>query len=339
MNRERRLTIAVAALAMMVAMFFVALSKRQPTYQGRTVNSWLEQVFNAKGNQSQAIDALRELGAKAVPVEIDALARTLSPLDKWYQSVYPKLPLRLRRHLPTPVKGETMHAATIRSAAELALINNEHTREFLPELVRCLKEGNSEVRLYAAPVVTHWIRAEDTFCIPTLIEVLNDGDARVRDYGAHALSRFGPAAKAASPALEKGLKDSETQVRITAAMALSAIDTNTTTLAIPVLKEAIANGDPRTRHWAAVYLRNLNLGDRETIPVFISSLTSQDRDIRISAAYSLLRYGPEAKGATPALVSALNESDAEVRRGVRRALEKIDPEAAAKAEGAHGQDH
>ena len=70
---------------------------------------------------------------------------------------------------------------------------------------------------------------------------------------AHALSTFGPAAKVAAPALEKGLKDSETQVRITAAMALSAIDTNTATLTIPGLKEAIANGDPRTRHWAAVY--------------------------------------------------------------------------------------
>jgi HEAT repeat protein len=80
-------------------------------------------------------------------------------------------------------------------------------------------------------------------------------------------------------------------------------------------------------------------GDRGTIPAFISSLTNQDRDIRISAAYSLLRYGPEAKGAAPSLANALNDSDAEVRRAARRALEKIDPEAAAKAEGAHGQDH
>ena len=162
MKRKGRLTIAVIALAMVVATFFVVLSKRQPTYRGRTVSSWLEQLFNAKGNQSQAIDALRELGAKAVPVEIEALARTDSPLDKWYQSVYPKLPL---------------------------------------------------------------------------------------------------------------------------------------------------------------------------------SLTNQNRDIRSSAAYALLRYGPAAKGAAPGLVNALNDSDAQVRKAARVALEKIDPEAEAKGGGAHGQDH
>src|SRR5207249_3058539 len=185
-------------------------------------------------------------------------------------------------------------------------------------------------RLYAAGVVVHWIRVEDTFCIPTLIEVLNDRDAQVREYAAHALSRFGPAAKAAGPALEKRLNDSSVQVRTTAAMALSAIATNSATLTIPVLKEAIANGASRIRHWAAVYLSKFELTDHGTIPVFISSLTNQDRGIRISAAYSLLRYGPEAKGAAPSLVSALNDSDAEVRKVARVALEKIDPEGEAK---------
>src|SRR6266581_4690295 len=99
MKRTGRLTLVAIALAMALLAFFVVQYKRQPTYQGRTVNSWLEQVFDTKGNQRQAIDALRELGSKAVPIEINSLARTDSPLDKWYQSAYPKLPLSLRRHL------------------------------------------------------------------------------------------------------------------------------------------------------------------------------------------------------------------------------------------------
>src|SRR5438132_4314090 len=104
MKRKGRLTIAAIALALALALatFFVVLSKRHPTYRDRTVNGWLEQVYDTKGNQGQAIDALREMGAKAVPVEIDALARTDSPLDKWYRSVFAKLPLWLQRHLPTP---------------------------------------------------------------------------------------------------------------------------------------------------------------------------------------------------------------------------------------------
>src|SRR5207245_4224913 len=163
-----RLMLTVIPFALLLVTFCVVLSKRQPTYRGRTVNSWLEEIFDVKGNQGKVMNALRELGAKAVPIEINALARTDSPLDKWYQNVYPKLPLWLQRRLPTPINAETMH-----SAAELALLNNEHTREFMPELERCLKEGNSKVLRYAAGVVADCIRAEDTFCIPTLIEVLN----------------------------------------------------------------------------------------------------------------------------------------------------------------------
>jgi HEAT repeat protein len=73
--------------------------------------------------------------------------------------------------------------------------------------------------------------------------------------------------------------------------------------------------------------------------VFISSLTNQERGIRISAAYSLMRYGPEAKDAAPGLVDALNDSDAEVRKAARMALEKIAEAEATPAGTAHGQDH
>jgi len=117
---KRNGTLVIAASALVTC--FVVQSKRQPTYGGRTAKSWLEQVFDAKGNQRQAIDALRELGAKAVPVEIDALARTDSPLNKWYQSVYPKRPLSLQRHLPKPINAEAMRsAAEVRKAARMAL--------------------------------------------------------------------------------------------------------------------------------------------------------------------------------------------------------------------------
>ena|SRR5437867_6584962 len=324
---KNRFLLAAISLAVLLATFFGFLSHRQPSYQNRTVNSWLKQVYDTKRSQPEALDALNKMGADAVPPLIEALAKTDSSVDRLYRRIYIQMPAGIRRVLPMPVEADTL-----RCAAQGALLNNKHTREFMPELVRCLKEGNSKTRLYAAGVVADWIRAEDTFCIPTLIEVLNDRDAQVRDYAAHALSTFGPTAKAATPALEERLTDTSAQVRITAAMALSAIDAHTATRTIPVLKEAMTNGDSRIRHWAAVYLSNIDPVDRGTIPVFISSLTNQDRGIRISAAYSLLRYGPgpEAKDAAPGLVEALNDSDAEVRKAARMALERI---------AAHGQDH
>ena len=120
------------------------------------------------------------------------------------------------------------------------------------------------------------------------------------------------------------------EARITAAMALAALDTNTATLTIAVLREAMLNGDPRNRHWAAVYFSQIDADSLETLPVFVGSLTNRERNLRISAAYSLLRFGPKAKAAVPALVEMRNDSDTEVQQAVRAALRSIDPEAASK---------
>jgi HEAT repeat protein/predicted Ser/Thr protein kinase len=266
------------------------------------VNELLAQVFGvrASGNsQSKVLRQLREMGAKAIPAQVQALSQP----------------------------GE------IGSAAHLALLNNRITTNAVPELVQLLEHKDSEVRQHAASLVSHHIgvvRAKDTFALPALIKGLNDSNEYVREYMAIALSKFGSEAEQVVPALLGALKDRSRRVRIAAVRALTAVDAGQTAMVVPVLKEAVANGDARDRHWAAVYLQKLDPNNPELIPIFISSLTSSDSGMRMSAANCLGPYGSQASNAVPALFEMLKERGPEMQTAARRALIAIQPTALEK---------
>jgi HEAT repeat protein/predicted Ser/Thr protein kinase len=266
------------------------------------VNELLAQVFGvrASGNsQSKVLRQLREMGAKAIPAQVQALSQP----------------------------GE------IGSAAHLALLNNRITTNAVPELVQLLEHKDSEVRQHAASLISHHIgvvRAKDTFALPALIKGLNDSNEYVREDMAIALSKFGSEAEQVVPALLGTLKDRSRRVRIAAFRALTAVDAGQTATVVPVLKEAVANGDARDRHWAAVYLQKLDPNNPELIPIFISSLTSSDSGMRMSAANCLGPYGSQASNAVPALLEMLKERGPEMQTAARRALIAIQPTALEK---------
>jgi HEAT repeat protein len=270
-------------------------------HRKKTVNESLKQVFSSGTNQGTVLRNLQKMGAQAVPAEVQALSQT----------------------------GE------IGSAAELALLNNRSATNVLPDIVRLLGDKNPEVRQRAAGIVMDQIatrtRSPDISLLPALIKALNDTNEYVREDMAVAFSKFGTAAESAVPALVKALDDGSARVRIAAAMALSKIDGSQNAAIIPVFKDVIANGNARDRHWAAVYLHEMDPKNTDIIPVFISSLTNEETGIRISAAYSLLQCGSDAKVAVPALQKALDDVDADVRNAARNALGTIDPKALNKA--------
>jgi HEAT repeat protein len=57
------------------------------------------------------------------------------------------------------------------------------------------------------------------------------------------------------------------------------------------------------------------------------ALKDQNPNVRIEAAFGLMRLGPRAKGAVAALAESLEDTDRSVRRFVVRALKKIGPDA------------
>jgi len=289
---------AIVAVALAVVIYEGLLAHRR-----MVVNDTLKRVFSSGTNQGTVLRNLQKMGAQAVPAEVQALSQT----------------------------GE------IGSAAELALLNNRSATNVLPKIVSLLEDKNPQVRRSAAGLVMDQIANADHFdprnisFLPVLIRALNDTNEYVREDMAIALSKFGTAAESAVPALVKALDDGSARVRIMAAMALSKIDGSQNAAIIPVFKDVIANGNARDRHWAAVYLHEIDPKNTDIIPVFIGSLTNEETGIRISAAYSLLQCGSDVKVAVPALQKALDDVDADVRNAARDALGTIDPKALNKA--------
>ena len=88
---------------------------------------------------------------------------------------------------------------------------------------------------------------------------------------------------------------------------------------VPVRREAMLNEDSTNRHWAAVYFSRIDSESLEPLTVFVGSLTNSERNIRISAAYSLPLYGPKAQAAVPSLINLRNDSETEVQQAARAA--------------------
>ena len=186
---------------------------RQPTYQGKSVDGWLKEVFNFQapggGNrQAQALQALRAMGPKAVPFQIEVLARTDSRCRQIYRKLFRKLSPKVQQYLPPPRDHRAM-----RFAASLALQNNGQTRSFLSELVPLLKHQDPEVRVQVSVLIGQYILPENKDLLPLLTPALRDSDARVRKHMVYALAAMGPGAEAALPELTKALEDSDLEVR------------------------------------------------------------------------------------------------------------------------------
>lgn len=286
----KRIIIAVVALAALGVAIYGGIKMHRNHVVKATVIDSLKQIFNSGADQRTILNDLRKMGPNAMPATIQALSEP----------------------------GE------VGSAALLSLMNNPNTKNFLPDLVSVLESKNPEGHQYAAVLIGINIRPQDTFALPALIKALSDTNEYVRGAVAGSFRKLGPGAKIAVPALTKALDDSSTEVRIQAASALFDIDSSQKETVIPILNDAMANGDARDSYLAAYFLYKIDPQNIKIIPVFISSLTN--KDLRINAANSLRLYGSQASAAVPALLDMLKSQNLRVQQSARAALEKISPE-------------
>jgi HEAT repeat protein len=119
--------------------------------------------------------------------------------------------------------------------------------------------------------------------------MLRGGDATAQAQGALGLSKLGPAAAPAVPALIDALKSPQTLVRQNAALALGEVGPGAKA-AVPALAEAL-----RDREWV----------------------------VRRQAAVALGRLGPDARPAVPALERLTRDANSLVSKAAREALQKV----------------
>jgi HEAT repeat protein len=166
-------------------------------------------------------------------------------------------------------------------------------------------------RLEGEPVdVVDLVVALDGIGVPPVEKLLNtflrDGDSTK----AWQLAWLGARARDATPALRRALSDSRIQVRISAAVALTAIEPSSVD-AIPVLIESLDQREDRNLDLTDVPAALARLGPRAraALPRLISLATKTRDDPDVYKA--LVQIDPEGKECVPALVWALKYEDYE----------------------------
>jgi HEAT repeat protein len=121
-----------------------------------------------------------------------------------------------------------------------------------------------------------------------LEKMLHDPKPQVQAQGAFGLSRLGPDAQAAVPALIERLK-----------------------------------GEAPVRQNAAVALGEIGPAAKDAVPALIETLRDPEWTVRRQAAVALGRIGPDAKAALPALERLRRDRDNLVRKAAEEAVGRI----------------
>jgi HEAT repeat protein len=253
------------------------------------------------------------------------------------------------------------HSRSVQDAAKVALESVSKQTLTTEQLVKAFKSADAEERNKAVAALADMARGVAD-AVPALTDrLLNDDDARVRAGFATALGNLGPQARPAYPALKhaehndtdklvqqeartatdkigmpgpydvpfivRGLQDPRTAYRASVAQTLSWVCTPENKSAVPLLKEALVDPDPRVKVFAAQALWAVTHQPNEVLPTFRDMLHYQDdRGVRAEAARFLALLGAEARGARTDLRKALGDDEIQVQLYAAQALWQLDPE-------------
>jgi len=172
------------------------------------------------------------------------------------------------------------------------------------------------------------LAAEKTTDAGQLSSHLASPDVAVRRNASYELSKLGPKAKIALPALIQALDDDDKQVWANAIAAISALGPEAKDAIPTLLADFDSKSASRQRSYYRdqVLIRNAYALARigpAAIPPLIEGLRSPDTMMRSGAARALGGMGPAAKDAVPALIENLGHRDDALQRDVIEALGHI----------------
>jgi HEAT repeat protein len=262
-------------------------SRPVPVYQGRPASAWVRELDdNDTKVRSKAYQALVAMGKEGVPYLITAVQKGT-------------------------VKGQVL-------AAEALGTVGPEAGAAVGALRKLLHAENDRARVAAAGAL--WKVTQDSEAVlETLIGGLSARDREARQAAAEALAAMGPKARAALPALHKMLTDEDRKVRKAAVLALGSIGPKDVIRA--PLSGVLKDTDGDVRVSAAVILRKIDPEAKD--PVLVLVKAASDLYQRSTAREALEKVGPEAGSAVSDLARLLKDESEDVRKAATVTLGKI----------------
>jgi HEAT repeat protein len=194
----------------------------------------------------------------------------------------------------------------------------------VPELKTLLKDDPSiAVRLKAAESLWKIEQTDPALLMPVLLEATAHKEDVVRSAGLEVITQLGEKAKAALPAVKKGLQDKAFTVRYQAVLATGAM-ASIAKPAVPELLNVIREDEVGLLEaQATVALGKIGTG---AVPALSKALADKSDKLRRAAAFALGLIGPKAYAAVPELTTALKDSEPLIRALAAEALGKVGTE-------------
>jgi HEAT repeat protein len=278
-------------------------------YQGKPLKTW---TLQAQRGDPRAQEALKALGAKAVPSLVELLQAQDSALWKRLWAYVPKLPPKLRKvaieRIGPPDAARTREAA----AYSLGVIGPD-ARAAAPLLAHALRDKETLVRWAAATALGNI----GPGAVPDLIPALGDTITDVRYAGAFVLGQIGPAAFPAVPTLARRLTDTNEGVRAIAASSLSKIGPPT----LLALADEFNSGEAPARQTAARRLSETYLALRPVASALTNMVNDPSPIVRLHVTESLSAFGSSYAVALRSLIGALQDPNVQTRLAAVKTLE------------------
>lgn len=205
-------------------------------------------------------------------------------------------------------------------AAECIGIIGKDAAVAVPVLMRSINDPSESMRRKTIAALGR-IGPASQLAIPSLLESLAyDEFAAVRDAAETALAAIG---SPAVPALVHLLQDQDAELRLRAARGLGQMKILAQPAANP-LRKLLVDKNPEVRLAVAKALWQITNRANESLPVFVETLKSPDRQLRMQAFRVLTtELGPQAAPARVDLMLLSDHPESYVRQAARKALERI----------------
>lgn len=290
----------VAVGAVIGAIVLASFGTREPSHAGRRLSYWL--AAGVSGNQQPAEEAIRHIGAKALP----SLLQDLRADDStWRERIgaflrkQPKLAW-LRSQFLTPEDRRRQAYFGFNALGPLA-------KPAVPELIHQLRAPKARDRQSAASVLG-LIALEAKEAVYPLITALKDENPAVQQTAVYALSSLGPGGKPAVPALLAMLRSEEDITWIK-----------------KLTQPAAATSAPGgyALHPIIYALGKIGPEAKEAVPELIEVLKAGEPFAQATAARSLAKIAPKSREAVLALQDAAVSQDGTVSSAATAALKEI----------------
>ncbi|MFO0805709.1 MAG: HEAT repeat domain-containing protein [Gemmataceae bacterium] len=276
-----------AIFTLLVASAAFARQDKEPTYDGKTGDVWLEILKNEASARKRAIaaTALGELRGKLGALqkhEVD-LARSL--------------------------RVDSSAAVKAQCAMSLAALRADQLKTIDSELVEAVKaEKDSRVRKELAVLFGRFPEFAKR-AVPGLAAALKDPDAGTRAAAADALAKLGADAKDSATDLLVLLNDADRPARQAGIFALGRISPdNPSFVSAALIKRFGEEKEADLRREIVVSVKLIGDKSEATVAALMKMLTDAEADVQAEAARSLGLLGSSAKPAADALFKLATES-------------------------------